>query len=224
MLGGRYIQMVTNGNSEAICGRRCGSLVENGIPSKIFPNPLADSPCYMREAKMEILSPGCPVFRDMGWGRGIRFSMRLLSFIRNVAFNEWAMLLGHLRQGGHFLARIFNNMGLHGNLWVNRRELHQNLSSIKRQSGITAPFGRFYYPLRLRENLRAGTSLRPFLLRTCLKKECFSSRFSEDDPFSKRGSFTGFFWELRRGTDSPSICSGRLARIFLEKPAEIDDV
>ena len=34
--------------------------------------------------------------------------------------------------------------GLHGNLWVNRCEIHQNPSSVKRQSGITAPYGRFY--------------------------------------------------------------------------------
>lgn len=40
-------------------------------------------------------------------------------------------------------------MGLHGNLWVNQREIHQNPSSVKRQSGITAPVGRFYSVCRL---------------------------------------------------------------------------
>ena len=39
--------------------------------------------------------------------------------------------------------------GLHGNLWVNQREIHQNPSSVKRQSGITAPVGRFYSVCRL---------------------------------------------------------------------------
>lgn len=38
----------------------------------------------------------------------------------------------------------FSIWGLHGNLWVNRCEIHQNPSSVKRQSGITAPYGRFY--------------------------------------------------------------------------------
>ena len=41
------------------------------------------------------------------------------------------------------------NLGLHGNLWVNQREIHQNPSSVKRQSGITAPVGRFYSVCRL---------------------------------------------------------------------------
>lgn len=40
-------------------------------------------------------------------------------------------------------------VGLHGNLWVNQREIHQNPSSVKRQSGITAPVGRFYSVCRL---------------------------------------------------------------------------
>ena len=40
-------------------------------------------------------------------------------------------------------------LGLHGNLWVNQREIHQNPSSVKRQSGITAPVGRFYSVCRL---------------------------------------------------------------------------
>ena len=44
---------------------------------------------------------------------------------------------------------IVNNLGLHGNLWVNQREIHQNPSSVKRQSGITAPVGRFYSVCRL---------------------------------------------------------------------------
>ena len=44
--------------------------------------------------------------------------------------------------------RIFFQ-GLHGNLWVNQREIHQNPSSVKRQSGITAPVGRFYSVCRL---------------------------------------------------------------------------
>ena len=39
--------------------------------------------------------------------------------------------------------------GLHGNLWVNQSEIHQNPSSVKRQSGITAPVGRFYSVCRL---------------------------------------------------------------------------
>ena len=39
--------------------------------------------------------------------------------------------------------------GLHGNLLVNQREIHQNPSSVKRQSGITAPVGRFYSVCRL---------------------------------------------------------------------------
>ena len=42
-----------------------------------------------------------------------------------------------------------NQEGLHGNLWVNQREIHQNPSSVKRQSGITAPVGRFYSVCRL---------------------------------------------------------------------------
>ena len=42
-----------------------------------------------------------------------------------------------------------NNLGLHGNLWVNQSEIHQNPPSVKRQSGITAPVGRFYSVCRL---------------------------------------------------------------------------
>ena len=41
------------------------------------------------------------------------------------------------------------SLGLHGNLWVNQSEIHQNPSSVKRQSGITAPVGRFYSVCRL---------------------------------------------------------------------------
>ncbi len=49
-----------------------------------------------------------------------------------------------------WLDQIYNkNKGLHGNLWVNQREIHQNPSSVKRQSGITAPVGRFYSVCRL---------------------------------------------------------------------------
>lgn len=52
--------------------------------------------------------------------------------------------------GNEFVEKIyFKNMGLHGNLWVNQREIHQNPSSVKRQSGITAPVGRFYSVCRL---------------------------------------------------------------------------
>ena len=36
--------------------------------------------------------------------------------------------------------------GLHGNLWVNQREIHQNPSSVKRQSGITAPLRVAFIP------------------------------------------------------------------------------
>ena len=35
-------------------------------------------------------------------------------------------------------------LGLHGNLWVNQCEIHQNPPSVKQQSGIIAPVGRFY--------------------------------------------------------------------------------
>ena len=45
--------------------------------------------------------------------------------------------------------QAFIYKGLHGNLWVNQREIHQNPSSVKRQSGITAPVGRFYSVCRL---------------------------------------------------------------------------
>ena len=44
---------------------------------------------------------------------------------------------------------VLKKEGLHGNLWVNQREIHQNPSSVKRQSGITAPVGRFYSVCRL---------------------------------------------------------------------------
>ena len=47
------------------------------------------------------------------------------------------------------LAEREKKRGLHGNLWVNQREIHQNPSSVKRQSGITAPVGRFYSVCRL---------------------------------------------------------------------------
>ena len=49
-----------------------------------------------------------------------------------------------------YLLRCGNEKeGLHGNLWVNQSEIHQNPSSVKRQSGITAPVGRFYSVCRL---------------------------------------------------------------------------
>ena len=36
--------------------------------------------------------------------------------------------------------------GLHGNLWVNQCEIHQNPPSVKRQSGITAPLRVAFIP------------------------------------------------------------------------------
>ena len=38
------------------------------------------------------------------------------------------------------------NLGLHGNLWVNQCEIHQNPPSVKRQSGITAPLRVAFIP------------------------------------------------------------------------------
>ena len=38
------------------------------------------------------------------------------------------------------------NVGLHGNLWVNQCEIHQNPPSVKRQSGITAPLRVAFIP------------------------------------------------------------------------------
>ena len=37
-------------------------------------------------------------------------------------------------------------LGLHGNLWVNQCEIHQNPPSVKRQSGITAPLRVAFIP------------------------------------------------------------------------------
>ena len=37
-------------------------------------------------------------------------------------------------------------VGLHGNLWVNQCEIHQNPPSVKRQSGITAPLRVAFIP------------------------------------------------------------------------------
>ena len=37
-------------------------------------------------------------------------------------------------------------MGLHGNLWVNQSEIHQNPPSVKRQSGITTPLRVAFIP------------------------------------------------------------------------------
>ena len=52
-------------------------------------------------------------------------------------------------QGISAFSAACKKLGLHGNLWVNQREIHQNPSSVKRQSGITAPVGRFYSVCRL---------------------------------------------------------------------------
>lgn len=45
----------------------------------------------------------------------------------------------------HFIADFFC-LGLHGNLWVNQCEIHQNPPSVKRQSGITAPLRVAFIP------------------------------------------------------------------------------
>ena len=41
---------------------------------------------------------------------------------------------------------IYTFLGLHGNLWVNQCEIHQNPPSVKRQSGITAPLRVAFIP------------------------------------------------------------------------------
>ena len=45
-----------------------------------------------------------------------------------------------------FTLKIYYFSGLHGNLWVNQSEIHQNPPSVKRQSGITAPLRVAFIP------------------------------------------------------------------------------
>ena len=57
-----------------------------------------------------------------------------------------------LSWGKHVMPRFFQchfrliYEGLHGNLWVNQCEIHQNPPSVKRQSGITAPLRVAFIP------------------------------------------------------------------------------
>ena len=44
------------------------------------------------------------------------------------------------------IAESLKTQGLHGNLWVNQCEIHQNPPSVKRQSGITAPLRVAFIP------------------------------------------------------------------------------
>ena len=69
------------------------------------------------------------------------FSQRCFSTFLLINFHNLILAPSHHQMKFH--------MGLHGNLWVNQREIHQNPSSVKRQSGITAPVGRFYSVCRL---------------------------------------------------------------------------
>lgn len=58
---------------------------------------------------------------------------------------------------------LIQKMGLHGNLWVNQCEIHQNPPSVKQQSGIIAPVGRFYSVCHLTAARNDG-NIRHFIL------------------------------------------------------------
>ena len=68
-------------------------------------------------------------------------------FIANFTMIAWNACI--MQKTYSDVKKFLKKLGLHGNLWVNQREIHQNPSSVKRQSGITAPVGRFYSVCRL---------------------------------------------------------------------------